>query len=66
MPNRMIRVHRTPVGIARRCFFVCICQLEKLYVKQEAVTKIKPNAKILNNIKKYKDKLKFLVLLLPF
>ena len=22
MPNRMIRVHRTPVGIARRCFFV--------------------------------------------
>ena len=21
MPNRMIRVHRTPVGIARRCFF---------------------------------------------
>jgi len=45
MPNRMIRVHRTPVGIARRCFFVCICQLEKVYVKQETVTKIKPNAK---------------------
>ena len=33
MPNRMIRVHRTPVGIARRCFFVCICQPEKVYVK---------------------------------
>ena len=45
MPNRMIRVHRTPVGIARGCFFVCICQLEKFYVKQETVTKIKPNAK---------------------
>ena len=46
MPNRMIRVHRTPVGIARRCFFVCICQPEKVYVKQEVVTKIKPNTKI--------------------
>lgn len=46
MPNRMIRVHRTPVGIAHRCFFVYICQPEKVYVKQEVVTKIKPNAKI--------------------
>lgn len=41
MPNRMIRVHRTPVGIVRRCFFVCICQPEKVYVKQEPITKIK-------------------------
>ena len=46
MPNRMIRVHRTPVGIARWCFFVCRCQPEKVYVKQEPVTKIKPNAKM--------------------
>ena len=40
MPNRMIRVHRTPVGIARRCFFVFICEREKEFVKREAGTNI--------------------------